>query len=95
VAVPSWRKPGQPLGTTVVQRACKQAAANAKLTKRVYPHLLRHCFASESLGDTDLLTLQALLGHVDLKQTSRYVHISTKHLANVTSPFDLLENELN
>jgi integrase/recombinase XerD len=69
--------------------ACREAAQRAGITKRVYPHLLRHSYATHLLEDgADLPTLQALLGHADLKPTSIYLHLSERHLKAAGTPLD-------
>jgi site-specific recombinase XerD len=80
-----------PIDTKTVWHACYQAARRAGIQKRVYPHLLRHCFATHLLeAGADLRTLQVLLGHQDLKETLIYVHLSTRHLNATASPLDAL-----
>lgn len=80
-----------PIDTKTVWHACDQAARRAGIQKRVYPHLLRHCFATHLLeAGADLRTLQVLLGHQDLKETLIYVHLSTRHLHATASPLDAL-----
>ena len=93
-----WLFPGdhdhgsdQPIDTKTVWHACQQAAQQAGITKPVHPHLLRHCFATHLLeGGADLRTIQLLLGHQDLKETTRYLHLSRRHLHTTTSPLDSL-----
>ena len=71
--------------------AVHQAATRAGLDKRVHPHTLRHCFATHLLeSGADLHTIQLLLGHADLKTTSRYLHLSERHLKATASPLDSL-----
>lgn len=74
-----------------VWSAVREAASRAGLEKRVHPHTLRHCFATHLLeSGAELRTIQLLLGHADLKTTSRYLHLSGRHLKAAASPLDSL-----
>ena len=56
------------------------------------PHLLRHSFATHLVeAGADLPTVQALLGHVDLKPTSIYLHLSERHIKAAGTPLDNME----
>lgn len=80
-----------PMKSKNVWNAVHIAAERAGLEKRVHPHTLRHCFATHLLEDgADLRTIQLLLGHADLKTTSRYLHLSERHLKATASPLDSL-----
>jgi site-specific recombinase XerD len=80
-----------PMSDKTVWSAVREAATRAGLAKRVHPHTLRHCFATHLLEDgADLRTIQLLLGHADLKSTSRYLHLSERHLKAAASPLDSL-----
>ena len=69
----------------------RHAARRAGIKKRVYPHVLRHCFATHLLeAGADLHTIQILLGHHDLKETAVYLHLSQRHLHATASPLDAL-----
>ena len=68
---------------------CQEAAKRAGITKRVSPHLIRHSFATHLMENgADLPTVQALLGHTDLKPTSIYLHLSERHLKAAATPLD-------
>jgi integrase/recombinase XerD len=72
-----------------VYKALREAVAKAGITKRVTPHVLRHCFATHlHESGTDLRTIQVLLGHGSIRSTTRYTHVSTLHLAQTKSPLD-------
>jgi integrase/recombinase XerD len=89
-----WHTADTPIDTKVVWNACQEAAQRAGLQKRVHPHTLRHCFATHLLEDgADLRTIQILLGHNDLKETARYLHLSQRHLHAAASPLDSLPLE--
>src|SRR6266849_66571 len=89
-----WHTGATPITTKVVWNACKEAAQRAGLQKDVHPHTLRHCFATHLLEDgADLRTIQILLGHNDLKETARYLHLSHRHLHAASSPLDSLPLE--
>ena len=84
----TWLFPGnrahtapRPITSKVIWHACHQAALRAGLHKRVHPHTLRHCFATHLLEKgADLRTIQVLLGHRDLEETTIYLHLSSRHL---------------
>ena len=81
-----------PIDSKVVWYACQQAAKRAGLKKAIHPHTLRHCFATHLLeAGADLRTIQILLGHHDLKETTIYLHVSERHLHATPSPLDALK----
>lgn len=72
---------GRRLGYLSIWSMVKKIAKRAGIQKRVYPHLLRHSFATH-LHDhgADLRTIQELLGHSKLSTTEIYTHVSGKRL---------------
>src|SRR5438874_631440 len=82
----------KPITPKMIWEACREAAQRACITKPVRPHLLRHSFATHLLeGGADLPTVQALLGHADLKPTPIYLHMSERHLRAAGTPLDKAE----
>jgi integrase/recombinase XerD len=87
-----WHTGAHPIDTKTPRYACQQAAQRAGLKKAVHPHTLRHCFATHLLeAGADLHTIQILLGHHDLKETTVYLHVSERHLKATASPLDALQ----
>jgi site-specific recombinase XerD len=82
----------RPIDTKTVWLACQQAAQRANLQKAVHPHTLRHCFATHLLeAGADLRSIQMLLGHRDLEETTIYLHVSKQRLDATASPLDALK----
>jgi integrase/recombinase XerD len=75
-----------------IWNACGSAAQRAGIRKKIHPHTLRHCFATHLLeAGADLRTIQILLGHRDLEETTIYLHLSQRHLNATASPLDSLQ----
>ena len=88
--VNNWRA-DVPITGKVVWAACHEAAQRSGIQKHVYPHLIRHCFATHWLeAGGDLLVLQKLLGHAKLEDTVKYLHLSRRHLLGLANPLDQL-----
>ncbi len=77
-------KRGGTLSQRAVQARIRHWAKHQGLPQRVYPHLLRHSFASHVLESSgDLRAVQELLGHSDISTTQIYTHLDFQHLASV------------
>lgn len=79
---------GKQLLRESVYRIVKAAVLKAGITKNVYPHLLRHSFATHMLeGGANLRAVQILLGHASLETTEIYTHVHRPHLLTAYAEF--------
>lgn len=71
--------------------AIRKAARETEITKRVTAHTFRHSFASHLLlNRVDIVTIQKLLGHTDLKTTMIYTQtVPSMTITDAISPLDL------
>lgn len=77
-------KLGTRLSTRAVQQRLKVCAKRAGIAQNLYPHLLRHCFASHMLsGSGDLRAVQEMLGHSDISTTQVYTHVDFAKLTQI------------
>ena len=75
---------GSRLSNSSIQKSLKKMALMQGLNTNVYPHMLRHSFASHILESSkDLRAVQELLGHANLSTTQIYTHLDFQHLAGV------------
>jgi len=71
-----------------VERMIKQRAIEAGISKKVTPHIIRHCFATDLLSNgADIRSVQALLGHSNITTTQIYTHVTDKQLRDVHKNF--------
>jgi integrase/recombinase XerD len=79
---------GRQLTTTRVWLILQEIVKRAGLTKHVYPHLLRHSFATHLLSHgADLRIIQELLGHASLATTQIYTHVDGARLRDLHKQF--------
>ena len=78
------------INENLVQKAVKETAAQAAITKKVSCHTLRHSFATHLLeARYDIRTVQELLGHADVATTMIYTHVLNRPGLSVKSPADI------
>ncbi len=79
---------GRPLSRQTVWRTIKKYALKAGITRRIYPHTLRHTFATHLLeGGANLRAVQEMLGHSDIATTQIYTHVDRKRLKEIHRKF--------
>lgn len=79
---------GGPLSPDRVRQIVKERARQAGIDQNIYPHLLRHSFATHLLENgADLRVIQELLGHADIATTQIYTHVDQKRLKAVHKNF--------
>ena len=82
---------GGKLTKKTIGKIVKNAGRKAEVKKQVYPHLLRHSFATHLLeAGIDLRIIQKLLGHSDIKTTQIYTQISQANIKNIRMPLDTI-----
>lgn len=78
--------------TRSLQIVFKNAMKNAGINKPVGVHGLRHSYATHLLDyGTEVVFIQKLLGHKDIKTTQRYLSVTNQSLKNLISPLDRLQ----
>jgi integrase/recombinase XerD len=83
------QRPGEKYSASSLEKVLKNACKRAGLRKEVSLHWLRHSYATHLLeSGTDITYIQALLGHKNSRTTQIYLHITTKSLQKIRSPFD-------
>ncbi len=82
-----------PYDDSSIREILKKATKEAKIAKKVHPHMLRHSFATHLLEQGYAVTdVQPLLGHSRLETTLVYTHLARPKLLQVQSPLDRLQN---
>lgn len=90
---------GQSKGTSYSTRSLESIIHSAKqkagIKKGGSMHMLRHSFATHLIDKgTDVVYIQKLLGHNDIKTTLRYLHVTNKDILNILSPIEDIKDFL-
>ena len=75
---------GGALNTQMVRLLIRRTAEQAKITRRITPHMIRHSAATHLLDSgVDIRHVQKLLGHQSITTTQLYTHVSDAQLKSV------------
>ncbi len=87
-------KKGCHLGVAAVREICNKSRYRTPHIKKDYtPHTFRHSFATHHLeSGTNLLLIQQYMGHSDLRNTLKYLHVQQLNSTAVKNPLDSLTN---
>ncbi len=74
-------KSGRRIDRSLVWRVVKKYSVRIGFGNEIYPHMLRHSFATHLLsGGADLRAIQMMLGHSDISTTEIYSHVDRGRL---------------
>ncbi len=79
---------GKKLTRVMVYNIINDAALEAKISKKISPHTLRHSFATHLIENgADIISIQKMMGHENVVTTEKYLHVNKKHLVETVIKF--------
>lgn len=82
----------EPVTEATVKNMFRKLKARSDIP-RLYPHLLRHTFATRYLENGgNIYTLQSILGHTSLEMVKKYLHLATTRIRADFPRFSPLDN---
>jgi site-specific recombinase XerD len=80
------------LTTRCIEKAMEKSMQKSGIVKKATVHTLRHSFATHLMNDdVELVNIQTLMGHSNIKTTSIYLHVKDYQILNIKSPLDTFE----
>ncbi len=74
------KEDGEPIQESTIKNMFRKLK-NRTGIERLYPHLLRHTFATRYLENGgNIYTLQIILGHTSLEMVKKYLHLATSRI---------------
>ncbi|GAB6118931.1 tyrosine-type recombinase/integrase [Dysgonomonas termitidis] len=84
-------KTGEPMTGNGIRWVVKNAARQAGIIKDIYPHTLRHSFATHLLeNDVNIVHIKDLLGHKRIETTLIYLQVARPQSGKILNPLDIL-----
>jgi len=85
----------KPVSRITLHKMLKKAAKDSGIKKNVYPHTLRHSYATHLLENgISLQTIQNILGHTHLSTTYMYVHLTSKSIQDTVLTINKIMKDL-